>query len=156
MTFLKERNNVLSWKIPQMQLKIETSNNIRQIVGDSPFMIMDQPYDFYFFESPLLFGWFFQGENKQLYKDELLKLYPDVYIYDGGQKKFFLWGNLFTESEIIEKYQQIYLFINSSKAEAYAPILSNIQALAKTECVYENPITNNKLYKIEVNQSQNR
>ena len=146
--FYKEYNGVLQWKEPQIALKAETSKEIRKLVGSKPFMIMDQPYNFYFHESPLLFGWFFQGHYKALYKSELEKLYPATYIFDGGPKKFFLWGDLYTETDILKKHPEIFLFINGSKAGPYSKILDNIREMAEVSCVYDNKDTNNKLYKI--------
>jgi hypothetical protein len=148
MSFLKERESVLLWKIPQMAEKIETSNTIREIVGSQPFMIIDQPYNFYFQESPLLFGWFFQGKFKQLYKDELLKIYPDVYVYDGGPKKFFLWGDLFSENEIIQKQPSVYCFVNAKKTDTFYQLYKNIETSTDSVCVYRNEKSDNRLYSL--------
>jgi hypothetical protein len=151
--FIKERQSVLAWKIPQMKNKIETSIDIKKITGHKPLMIIDQPYNFYYPESPLLFGWFFQGKYKPVYKEELIRLYAEVYVYDGGPKKFFLWGDLFSMPEITGKYSQVYCFVNGTKNGTFLQMYKEVSSFVDTSCVYRNTENGAKLYYLSANKS---
>ncbi|MBN2484835.1 MAG: hypothetical protein JXB34_02565 [Bacteroidales bacterium] len=144
--FTKETTGSLEWKKPQMAEKIETSRAVRQIVADKPFLIIDKPYNFYFHESPLLFGWFFQGSYRQMYKERLEEMYPNVYVFDNGHKKFFYWGDLLTINEILELHKTVYCFVHAARQESFLDLYKNIEAGADTVGEYFNKSTGNRLY----------
>ncbi len=110
--FIGSYKNVMSWKVPQLNSKKIACEKVRSNIGDTPFLIMDQPYNFYFHESPLLFGLFFQGAYSKEIKKELLKIYPHSYVFDYGKKKFFLWGDLYSFEELLQTYDQVNLYMN--------------------------------------------
>jgi hypothetical protein len=151
--FYKTLNRNLSWKVPQLATKLEIKTKINNMVNDAPFIIIDQSYNFYFHESPLLFGWFFQGSTRYKIKDRLDEIYPQTYVYDNGKKKFFLWGDLYKLKEIFEKQDEIFVFLNS-KSQHFYDLQFNPDSLSfKADTLYKHSLTKDKLLKIEISDS---
>jgi hypothetical protein len=151
--FYKTLNRNLSWKVPQLATKLEIKNEVDKKVNNNAFIIIDQPYNFYFHESPLLFGWFFQGGFRLKIKDRLDELYPEKYVYDIGMKKFFLWGDLYTLKEIFEKQDEIFVFVNNKSQQFYNLQFNTDSLCFRADTIYKHSVTKDKLLKIEITDS---
>jgi hypothetical protein len=147
--FFKSLSSILKWKVPELTIKQEINFEIKKQVNDSTLLILDQPYNFYFHESPLLFGWFFQGNYRKLIKEKLDIYYPNTYVYDYGAKKFFHWGDLYSFNEILSKRDKLFVFLNNKSSYVFDPKYLNDSLSARLDTVYLNPVTSDKLLRIE-------
>ncbi len=146
--FFHTLNRNLDWKVPQLTTKQEISKEIRNYVNDSVFVIIDQPYNFYFHESPLLFGWFFQGNFRFKIKERYDVLYPGTYVYDNGKKKFFLWGDLFSLDEIFSRHNELFVFVNDKSKHWFHQQFINDSVSLQIDTLYIHSTTKDKLLKV--------
>lgn len=152
-SFYKSLNQILSWKVPQLATKLEIKNEVNKKVENNALIIIDQPYNFYFHESPLLFGWFFQGGFRIKIKDRLDELYPEKYVYDIGMKKFFLWGDLYSLKEIFKKQDEVYVFVNNRSQHFYDLQFNADSLYFRTDTIYKHSLTKDRLLKVEIMDS---
>ena len=111
-------------------------------------MIISQPYDTHFNEAGLLFGWFFTGKHRPYFKELLTAIYPDKYIFDEGLQKFFYWGEQLDAKEIIDKYDEMYIYFDSRQIGNYDGIINQIANNIRIDTIYTNDKTGDIIFKI--------
>ena len=148
LAFYKSFAGMAVWKKEANANKITVIEDTRSIVTGKPFIIIAQPYDFYFEESGLLFGLLHTGKHVFYFKKIFKKCYPDIFIYDCSITKFFYWADFFPPDEFLKKYDNIYVFVDAQQLNQKDKIFSLLGPEVKEELLYSNDNTGDKVFRI--------
>jgi len=147
-SFNKSFLKTMGWKEITDHNKIEVIEDTRSIVGDKPFITVGHPFDFYFEEMGLLFGMLHTGKHRPNFQKILDKYYPNTYIYDNSITEFFHWADFFPPDEFINKYDNIYVFVDAQELNIKDKVFALLGPEAKEECLYTNDKTGDKVFRI--------
>ncbi|QQS52149.1 MAG: hypothetical protein IPM71_05295 [Bacteroidota bacterium] len=145
-SFTNQYKKTIQWKRQVTIAKEEVVKEVRTIVGDGKLFIVSQPYNFYFEEQGLVFGYFFTGKYRRQFQSALDRIYPNSFVYD-FENMYFRSGVEINPDNFFNPGDVAYVFICSKIADKAQPSLNLLGKLSMKE-VYRNEYTNDYLLEV--------
>lgn len=146
-TFTHNYKGLLGWKKTSSNLKLEVVSNVKDKVGEHPFLIVANPYNSYFPEQGLVFGYFFSGKYRPKINSTLNKIYPNSYVFDFSQD-FLHSGQQVSIDSVLGENEIAYIFIDKKAEHKKDYVLGLLGNDIQTEVAYISEDNGDALYKV--------